>query len=259
MTTSIENTAAHNLHSILDRVLQLGDEIILRGWATVLDAPWDSKEFSKRHSEVVNLLLLTIQQVEALPERARARTERYIPQWWTAVMQPTLNWGDSGRPASKIIQQVSLDHLESTAELISAHLGGTDAAPSGSDLSQLSSQCQEWLDLLGAMGDDEISAGLRAQLTSQIHHLVWLIDNKDLFGGARVSQEASTVAGSLFQATNAISAQPENSSRWKNGLLSFLAACVFFSQAAPLMQESIEAGSGLVKEIASTVEEIRGE
>ncbi|MGW0933410.1 hypothetical protein [Streptomyces sp. NPDC002666] len=259
MVTSIENTAAHNLHSILSRVRDSGSQVIADGWVSALDAPWDSVEFSRRHTEVVNLLLLTVQQIGAFPDRARLRTERHIPGWWAAVMQPMVNWRDTARTAEKVIGQNSLDHLESTAELISAHLAGTDAAPSGSDLAQMSDQCNEWLDILASLTDAEINVGLRAQLISQIQHLLWLIEHNDLFGGARVAQEASSVVGSLAQATGTLTAQPENASRWKQGFVGLLAACALFTQAAPVMQDSIEAGSGLIREIASTVEGIRGE
>lgn len=259
MATSIENTAAHNLHSILSQVRESGSDPVSNGWVKALDASWGSAEFSKRHSEVVSLLLLTIQQIGALTERARSRSERYIPEWWMAVMQPLSNWRDPARPSENVIDQDRLDHLESTAELIYRHLEGTDAAPRGGDLSQLSEQCQEWLNILASLSDAEISTGLRAQLVSQIQHLIWLIEHEDLFGGARVAQEASSVVGSLAQATGTLTAEPENAGRWQKGLVAFLAACAIFSQAAPVVQESIELGTSLVKEIASTVEDIRGE
>ncbi|WP_158933364.1 hypothetical protein [Streptomyces sp. KE1] len=259
MAASIENTAAHNLHSILDRVRQSGGGAITQGWAAALEASWGSPEFSKRHSETVNLLLLTIQQIEALPERSRTRTERYISHWWTAVMQPKINWNDPARPSSGIIGQDALDHLEATAEIISAHLQGTNAAPIGDDLTKLTEQCHEWLALLTELSEEEISTGLRSQLISQVGHLIWLIENRELFGGARISQESSNIVGSLFQAANEITTRPENTGRWRNGLWSLLAACAIFTQSALVVQDSIEAGTGLVKEIANTVAEIREE
>ncbi|MEW2496816.1 hypothetical protein AB0942_25265 [Streptomyces nodosus] len=259
MVTSTENTAAHNLHTILSQVRDSGGRTYAAAWAEALDAPWESLEFSRRHSEVTNLLLLTMRQIGAMPDRARSRTERYIPGWWAAVMQPLTNWQDNGRPPATLINQDRLDHLEAAAELISARLGGTDAAPRGGDLSQLSGQCREWLEILGSLDDVEITPALRAQLISQIQHLIWLIDHADLFGGARVAQEASSVIGSLAQASSTLTTQPENTSRWKKGFVAFVTACAIFNQAATTVQDSLEVGTGLVKEIASTVEEIRGE
>ncbi|MFJ9133391.1 hypothetical protein ACIRRT_10025 [Streptomyces sp. NPDC102256] len=198
---------------------------------------------------------MTIRQIEALPERPRIRAQRHTSAWWSAVMQPMANWQDSGRPAASLINQDRLDHLESTADVISSNLEGTAAAPNSDRLEDLAKQCQDWLALLSE--SSEIAPALRDELLSQIRHLIWLIEHADLFGGARVAQEASGVIGSLTQAVSTLDVGSPARGRWMNGLLAMLAACVFFNQAAPIVQESISAGSDLVKEISTIVEQVQ--
>ncbi|MEW1749527.1 hypothetical protein [Streptomyces angustmyceticus] len=260
MSFSNENTAAHHLYTLLRDVRDSGKTSYAAGWARVLDAPWDSPEFARRHSEVVALLQLTLRQLNALPERSRLRSERHINAWWIAVMQPQAAWTDTNRPAHGLIDQNALDHLESTAELISGNLVGSDAAPRSGDLDEMAKQCHEWVDLLSAMSEEELNGPMRDGLISQVRHLIWLIEHVDLFGGARVAQEANGVIGSLTQASAVlVDPRPESASRWKSGFLALLAACVFFNQAAPIATESISSGADLVREISSVVDQVGGE
>ncbi|MGX1303308.1 hypothetical protein RKD35_004796 [Streptomyces albogriseolus] len=174
-------------------------------------------------------------------------------------MQPQVNWTDGSRPASGIIAQDVLDHLDSAADIISGSLVGSTAAPRSADLESMADQCREWLDLLRNMDEAELSGPIKDQLISQIEHLLWLIDNAETFGGARVADEASRVIGSLAQASATMTAGPETASRWKKAWYGFIAVCVAFNLGAPALQESIESGTGLVKEITGVVNDIRGE
>ncbi|MEU3779865.1 hypothetical protein [Streptomyces sp900129855] len=260
MSFSNENTAAHHLYTLIARVRSSTESNTASAWSEVLGAEWGSHEFARRHSEVAALLQMTIRQVSALPERARIRCERHISAWWVAVMQPSINWMDETRSLQSIIDDDKLDHLESTADLISGNLVGSDAAPRSSDLSQMADRCNEWIELLASMGEGEIDGPVRDQLISQLRHLIWLIDNAGLFGGARVAEEASTVIGSLAQTgASLVNVREENASRWKKALLALVAACVVFNQASPILQESLTTGESLVKEIATVVEDFQEE
>ncbi|WP_333739220.1 hypothetical protein [Streptomyces sp. IBSBF 2806] len=198
--------------------------------------------------------------MSALPERARTRCERHVDAWWNAVMQPTINWRDQNRSLQSIIDDDKLDHLESTADLISGNLVGSDAAPRSADLSEMVDRCNDWIELLASLSEIEISGPVRDQLISQLRHLVWLVDNAGLFGAARVAEEASTVIGSLAQTgASLINIRDENVNRWKKALLAFVTACVVFNQASPILQQSISAGESLVRDIASVVEDLQDE
>ncbi|MFG2671049.1 hypothetical protein [Streptomyces sp. NBC_00342] len=254
----IQNTAPHHLHAILTRVRDSGKGQYAEGWVAVLGADWDSAEFSKRHAEVVNLLSLTVQQLQALPERSRGRFMRYVPAWWGAVIQPKVNWADNGRAAIQIVGLDLLDHLESAADIISGNLAGSEGAPVGADLSGISRQCQEWVELLLGLNDADLSDSLKGQLISQLRHVVWLIEHVDLFGEARVSGEASRVIGSLAQASTVVrNRDPETAGNWKRAFLSLIALCALFNTGAPVVRESIEVGSALVGEIATVVQDIQ--
>ncbi|MGC9410736.1 hypothetical protein [Streptomyces sp. DZ1-3] len=216
-------------------------------------------EFAKRHAEVMNLMVTTIEQLNALPERARERTLRYINAWWSSLVQPQINWGDTARPAKGIIKQDMLDHLEAAADIIAGSLVGSAAAPRGIDLDGIGEQCREWLDLLHGMEESEISGPIKDGLISQIEHLIWLVENADLFGGARVASEASRVIGSLAQASTTMeNANPETINRWKKGWLALIAVCVAFNGGVAVVHESIDSGTAIVKEITGVVSDIQG-
>ncbi|MEU7412654.1 hypothetical protein AB0B40_25620 [Streptomyces sp. NPDC042638] len=258
MSFSNENTAAHNLHTLIASVRNSTESTIAGSWSAVLGAEWGTLEFTRRHTEVVSLLQLTMQQLVALPERQRARCERHVSAWWAAVIQPITNWMDETRPARSIIDDDKLDHLESTADLISGHLVGSNAAPRSTDLDQMRATCDEWIDLLTAMGDDEINGPVRDQLISQLRHVIWLVENSGIFGGARVAEEASTMIGALAQASaSVVNMREESASRWKKAFLALVTACIVFNQASPIFQESITAGEQIVKEITSAISDSR--
>ncbi|MFE0353213.1 hypothetical protein ACFW2I_06945 [Streptomyces nigra] len=236
-----------------------GKQTYADGWALALGAEWGSMEFAKRHAEVVNLMVATIEQLNALPERARERTLRYINAWWNSIVQPQVNWGDTGRPAHGIIKQDMLDHLEAAADIIAGSLVGSTAAPRGVNFDAIADQCREWLDLLQSMEESEISGPVRDGLISQIEHLIWLVENVDLFGGARVASEASRIIGTLAQASATMeNANPETVSRWKKGWLALIAVCVAFNGGVAVVQESIDSGTAIVKEITGVVNDLQG-
>ncbi|MGW6392035.1 hypothetical protein ACWFR1_16375 [Streptomyces sp. NPDC055103] len=259
METRIPRTSAHGLHDILVQVWESGAQNFRSGWAEALGVEWGSSEFARRHAEVAGLLAETIQQVHALPETQQYRYSRYFPQWWTAVVQPDLNWADPGRPARVLVTQETLDHLASAADLLQSALGGTCSAPVGSNLETLRDSCGSWLELLAQTPDGELAPSLREEIAAQIRHLLWLIDNAFLFGTARISREATSVIGSIAQASTALTGQdPQNGGRWRRGFVTFVAASALFATGATQLQTALDAGSGVVQEITQVVESVTG-
>ncbi|MFJ7065418.1 hypothetical protein [Streptomyces sp. NPDC101115] len=257
MESRIPRTSAHGLHEILTEVWGSGAENFRKGWATALGAEWASPEFARRHAEVAGLLAETIQQIQALPETQQARYSRYFPQWWTAVVQPDVGWTDSGRPARVLVSQETLDHLASAADLLQGALQGTSSAPAGSNLETLKESCSSWLELLEQTPDSELAPSLREEIAAQIKHLLWLIENAQLFGIARISRESTTVIGALAQASTALTGQdPQTGGKWRRGLVTFVAASAFLATGMTTLQTAIESGSGVVKEITQIVESV---
>ncbi|MFI8517213.1 hypothetical protein ACIGEZ_05210 [Streptomyces sp. NPDC085481] len=255
MEMRIPGTSAHGLHEILVRVWESGAHNFRGGWADALGAEWGSSEFARRHAEVAGLLAETIRQVQALPDAQQNRYSRYFPQWWTAVVQPDVSWSDPGRPARVLVTQETLDHLASAADLLKGALQGTSSAPSGANLEGLRESCHSWLDILAEMPEGELPLSLQEEITAQIRHLLWLIDNAALFGAARIARESSSVVGALAQASTVLTGQDaQTSGKWKRGFLAFVTASALFATGATQVQTAIDAGSGLVKEIAQVVE-----
>ncbi|MFI8768431.1 hypothetical protein ACIGN6_26485 [Streptomyces sp. NPDC053792] len=259
METRIPSTSAHGLHEILVQVWESGAQNFRGGWARALGAEWGSSEFARRHAEVTGLLAETIQQVQALPEAQRNRYSRYFPQWWTAVVQPDLNWADAGRPARVLVTQETLDHLASAADLLQSVLGGTCSAPAGSNLDGLRESCDSWLELLAETPNEELAPALRDEIAAQIRHLLWLIDHASLFGTARISREATSVIGTIAQASTGLTGQDlQTGGRWRRGFVAFVAASALLATGVTQLQTAIEAGSGVVKEITQVVESVTG-
>ncbi|GAA3061974.1 hypothetical protein GCM10017562_29010 [Streptomyces roseofulvus] len=257
MEIRIPGTSAHGLHDILVQVWQSGAQNFRSGWAKALGVEWGSSEFARRHAEVAGLLAETIQQLHALPEAQQDRYSRYFPQWWTAVVQPDLSWADAGRPARVLVTQETLDHLASAADLLQSVLGGTRSAPVGSNLDGLKESCASWLDLLAQTPDEELAPIVREEIAAQIRHLLWLIDNAELFGTARISREATSVIGSIAQASTGLTGQDlQTGGRWRRGFVAFVAASALLATGATQLQTAIEAGSGVVKEISQVVESV---
>ncbi|MBD0709853.1 hypothetical protein BU197_16100 [Streptomyces sp. CBMA291] len=194
-----------------------------------------------------------------MPEAQRRRYSRYFPQWWSAVVQPELSWIDAGRPARRLVTQETLDHLASAADLLQSALRGTCSAPVGSNLEALKESCNDWLELLEQMPDEELVPSMREEIAAQIRHLLWLMDHAALFGTARISREATLVVGSIAQASTVVSGQDEQvAGRWKRGFITFIAASTLLATGATQLQTAIEAGSGVVKEITQVVESVSG-
>ncbi|MFI8822307.1 hypothetical protein [Streptomyces sp. NPDC053431] len=257
MESRIPRTSAHGLHDILARVWGSGAENFRKGWAAALGAEWGSPEFARRHAEVAGLLAETIQQVQALPEAQQARYSRYFPQWWTAVVQPDVGWTDSGRPARVLVTQETLDHLASAADLLQGALQGTASAPAGSNLDTLKESCSSWLELLEQTPDSELAPSLREEIAAQIRHLLWLIENAQLFGIARISRESTSVIGALAQASTVLTGQdPQTGGKWRRGFVSFIAASALLATGMATVQTAIESGTGVVKEITQVVESV---
>ncbi|GAA3952739.1 hypothetical protein GCM10023085_39050 [Actinomadura viridis] len=231
-----------------------------KAWINVLQAQWGSNEFSRRYSEVASLLTDTIEQLYALPERSCERSLRYAFSWWQALIQPKANWSASNHPPSSIIDDAALDHLEAAADIIAGSLSATSAAPAGENLEGLATQCKFWIRLIEEIDDVELSGSIKSELVAQLRHVLWLIENVDLFGGARVARETNRAMGSIAQASTSLdNASPETVGRWKKAWFALLAACMFFTTGATMFQDALTAGEGIVKEIGGVVDQIQGE
>ncbi|MFD3324057.1 hypothetical protein [Streptomyces sp. NPDC058701] len=257
MSRFSSNTSAHHLHEILQLVHTAPPDRAVKVWPAVLSSDLGSAEFARKHAELVALLADTVHDIQALPAQQRDRVMRYVPGWWNALVLPDHNW-NAESSSSHVINQQSLDMLAATADLIAGNYSGTAAAPSGDNLEDLRTQCQGWLTLLQETPRNTVRENLTEALIAQVSHLIWLIDNADTFGGARVATEANSVVGALAQAGLEIPLnQPEQQGRWQKAVYGFIVALTLFTTGSELTTNAIDAGHGLVKEISQTVQDIQ--
>ncbi|WP_326721706.1 hypothetical protein OHT59_22005 [Streptomyces sp. NBC_00243] len=260
MAVASDNTSAHFLHEILSSLHKSTEMFLSSAWGHVLEASYGTPEFCRRHAEVVNLLKDTIDGIAALPERAKARHERYIDSWWNAVISPTGNWGNSGHKPSTIIDDVGLDQLGSAADLLSIHCAGSAIAPAASDLGKLRESCEEWLQVVSALNPGELPDGIKAQLLVQIKHLIWLVDISPLIGQSRVVQESGRLVGVL---ANATAAAPEGSSvggqNWREKFVALFALVAVATTGTEVVTAAIDAGQGAAAQFAGLIAGASGE
>jgi len=197
------HTEARALHDLLEAVKGTG-VTINTAWESVLGAKWDSVEFARRHGEVVALLATTVDQIQQLNARQQGRFSTYIPMWWHGVMAPLTQW--QAHEAGSIITQDHLNFLDAAADIISASV---DPEPNVSEkLEALRSDCEGWVDFLVQVPD--VPQSLRIDLLLNLKHVIWLIENVDLFGAARVVDGGHRVLGSVFTAAPVVAAPKQS-------------------------------------------------
>ena len=125
MSQTMPTTAGHALHDLLDQFRRSGEVTVLNAWADVLGADAGSVEWAQRHAEVVGLYQAMLQQVMSLPEddRNRNRALRYAPAWYRAVVWQG-HWQHSGERPGSVIDDATLDHLGSIAEILAYRIPG---------------------------------------------------------------------------------------------------------------------------------------
>lgn len=191
---SVPTNDARALHDLLERLHQSAPRPSA-AWPEILGADWETLEFTRRHSEVVALYNGTLRQVASLPDKTRARAERYAWAWWIAVIAPNHTWGGNMQ-SSAVVDDWALDHLGTVADLIEARMSGSLVAPNKTDLGDLRDVCQEWVDAV--LEEAGLADALKMNLLQDLRHIMWLIDNADIFGVARVAATAETVVGNVI-------------------------------------------------------------
>jgi len=192
---------ARALHELLE-VVGSGDNSPTEAWAAVLDAPYGSLEYARRHAEAVALYSGTLAHLASLPDRSRERFEKYAWSWWMGITAPMHAWG-TRVDMKGVVDPAALDQLGSVADLIESRLAGSLAVTTpDADLRDLRSVSQEWIDTL--LKDSDLAQPLRLHLLQDLHHIMWLIDHVELFGVARVAAVGQQVVGNLAVAGDTI-------------------------------------------------------
>lgn len=192
-TLTIPTNDARALHTLLETV-GTGKRSPGQAWSDALGAEYLTLEFGRRYADVLALYSGTMRQVSVMPVKARERYERYALQWWMSIVAPHHSWA-THVDMSSAVDASALDQLASAADLIEARMAGSLSAPSSTNLDDLRSICEEWIEAVA--DESDLADPLRVNLLQDLQHVVWLIEHADLFGVARVAAAGEQVVGSI--------------------------------------------------------------
>jgi len=236
--------SGHQLHILLETVRDTGSVTLATAWAAVLEADFGSEEFVRRHSEVVALLADFLGLVNADPDvRRRARNAEYGAAWWLALVHPTANWEDgSMAQGAGVIQKSDLDMLITIADVLEG--GGDGVGPGAEELDQLRSAV---VAVITEIEDAGLPLGLRTQLLHDMDHVIWCLDNCEMFGSGSVQRAAERATGAVIATIPRI---PEGGRKsWKQHAMDLIAALTLLSGVNVAGQTAIEATQHTVKMI----------
>lgn len=190
--------AGHALHDVLDRVRNSGQQNILGAWQTVLGDQATSIVWTQRHAEVVGLYQTLMHQVLSLPsgDPTQVRAMRYAPDWYRAIVWQS-HWQANAESPSRIIDDERLDSLGFVADLLALRLPGTAAVPTDESMAHLRQEVAEWLALLDET--DEIPRSVSSEISGQLQHVLWLLDNVDTFGADPIVRQTRETIGRLTE------------------------------------------------------------
>jgi hypothetical protein len=189
----MEQTSAHALHTLVVRARDSNKNTLTRAWAASLEADPDSPDLARRLAECSALLVDLGSAIDSLPDGTARTYERYLYQWYVMVQQPNLAWNQEMNVAAQF-SQANLDILRASGDVIAATFPGTSAHPSTTDLDTLARVCKDWIEELSTVPSG-LPESLRRGLVNQLHQVIWLIDNAEIFGSARVARAMEHAVG----------------------------------------------------------------
>ncbi|MCZ2815227.1 hypothetical protein [Modestobacter sp. VKM Ac-2984] len=241
----IHQTPGHALHEILLRLRQSTAGTVRDGWIDVLDMEAGSVGWARRHAEIVSLFGDMMEQVLSLPpeEPARSRALRYSATWYRAIVWQG-HWQNPGEPARSLIDDMTLDQLEATADFLAYRLPSQAPKSDPASLAHLQGQVEAWLTLLDET--PELPEELRIQIARQMQHILWLLKNVDVFGVAPVIRETQVAVGKVTQAMFSLRSNAGWKRRW-------IMRCGELVVALGLVTQGIEATNNVLEAARETV------
>lgn len=195
----------------------------------------------QRYAEVWGLLSESLRLIASLPELSQARYLKYADAWLHMLATPGGNWNSN----TIDINEPALDQLGALGDLADSILIGTASVPAGGeDLESLRSECEEWLTSVDQFV--ELPAAARHELSAQLRHLLWLIDNVSTFGVSRVTQEARSTEATLRAQEDRLSG--DRLTGWKQKAGAFSMALMVVTGGLTTTAAAIEAGTNVVQQ-----------
>ena len=170
-------------------------------------------------------------------------------EWWSVVMAPDVQWGAGNTGALIGLEHINI--LGSLGDVLESRLELTSASPGGFNIQAVRDQCEEWKATIAETG---MPANFRNLLVESLDHLIWLVDNSDKFGYARVARAAEAVTGQL--AMSATHLPEKDKGTWKQKLTMWTVTLAAFSAFMVTANDAIEASENLIKQIEPGVSQV---
>lgn len=181
---------ARALHNILLSVERESDNPhAYQAWGAIAGASVTTGEFAAFHAECAALLSEVLESLRALPAGSQTRYLKYVPSWWSALVEPRNDWA-----AVKSIATTSdLDHLESLADLVEQRAQAVRPV----NVQTLSMLRETVGFLLGHLErpDNDVPEPVRDAVVTDLSHVMWLLEKVDTFGLDHAVAAAEQVTG----------------------------------------------------------------
>lgn len=187
----VAKNAASSLYEILISVRHSGSQTWGQAWSAVLGEVVSDEEFVVRHAEVMGLFAQVVQAVSTMDDgHDREMYWEYIGNWHSYVA-PRKAW-NGGVNLEESIPLPTLHMLSSLGMALDARRGRIGSSVGAVDTAKLSDILD---DLENALKEAGLPPNLYDQVTSQVRHLRWLIDNRQIFGLDPIEREVNSLSG----------------------------------------------------------------
>ena len=182
---------ARALHDILAQVQSTSEKAggsTWEHWESVANAGPGGADFARFHAETMELLSEVEEALGTLSQTAQERYDKYLPEWWTALVQPRSDW----QTTRGIIGPSDLDHLASLADVLEAKAGPVVDPQAHVILRRA-------IDLVIAEveQDTALPANIREEILTDLRHVLWLLSEVNTFGVDHAVAAAEKTLGKI--------------------------------------------------------------
>ena len=183
--------SAYALRDLFERVRTSGKDNFQNGWASALGAGFPSREFSERHSAMMDLFGEVSATVRAFPDESR-EYRRYSPylQKWHGYAIGYPNWNGGIKLAEHLDVPV-LDQLESLGQFLESSNSYPSGQATSSELTELLRALEALKDVVDA---SEVPPAIRDRIAYHLRQAEWYMAHASTFGAAAIKRHATSAA-----------------------------------------------------------------
>lgn len=235
----IPGSAAHALYDLLERCTrQFGPSVSVRD-ALVQALNAEGSDIARSHSAAMGLLNEVAAEIAVLPERRKSRYETYLPEWWTALVQPDRAWSQQSSGVG--VSSSALDQLAALSEAVEdrngrpGNISQSVAQRFLGDLERAETALEELRTVFDASVIDEIRA--------RLIEARWLAERAQLLGLAGAARAAQSAAATAAAGASSLApqARAENATHLK-AIYGLMAALLVYLGAVvpPAIEGTVE-------------------